>query len=415
VFFQTSPGRFPPLPSQVLGGSTTTDGPNHIVVADFDGDHRLDLVSSNLLGRSITVFLQGDGGFPQVPSFSIVASYPNWVEAADLNEDGRVDLAASLIDGDLLVVHYQTGTGEFPDDPDLVLGDPSGLGQPYAMAVADLDGDGSPDLLSTKLAGDVTAFLHTGLGRFSASPDVVVSAESGARVTVGDLNADGLLDLATANFLGNSLDVTFQDGGGQFGADPDRLVGAGSSLLGPSEVVAADLNGDGLLDLASVNSGGHDVTAFFQMSPGQFSPSPDVTVGGPAWTQFAFRLIAADLDDDGRVDLVTVSFALKKLAVFFQEAPGVFPVQPSQVLDIPASSGGPLALAAADLDGDHLLDLVSANDSPGSLTIFLQTGPRVFSTTPSATLGGPAVPIGFRDILAADLDGNGLLDLVATS
>jgi hypothetical protein len=190
-------------------------------------------------------------------------------------------------------------------------------------------------------------------------------------------------------------------------------VGAGSSLLGPSEVVAADLNGDGLLDLASVNSGGHDVTAFFQMSPGQFSPSPDVTVGGPAWTQFAFRLIAADLDDDGRVDLVTVSFALKKLAVFFQEAPGVFPVQPSQVLDIPASSGGPLALAAADLDGDHLLDLVSANDSPGSLTIFLQTGPRVFSTTPSATLGGPAVPIGFRDILAADLDGNGLLDLVA--
>jgi hypothetical protein len=173
-----------------------------------------------------------------------------------------------------------------------------------------------------------------------------------------------------------------------------------------------DLDGDGDLELISANSNGDSVAVFFQRSPGVFATPPVVLDPTPI-SDVPFSIVAADLDGDGNLDLASANFGSDRLTVFFQSSPGLF-ATPALVLDPTSGPDQPLSIVAADLDGDGDLELISANNTSDGVTAFFQTFPGSFAAPllaldPTAGLDRPF------SVAAADLDGDGDLELVSAN
>jgi hypothetical protein len=169
------------------------------------------------------------------------------------------------------------------------------------------------------------------------------------------------------------------------------VIGGPEHTTSPNSVAAADLDGDGDLDLVSANRDagqanpfGSDLTIFYQDSPGGFGTAP-LVLSSSSSNNTPLSVAAADLDGDGDLDL---AFANKNpssvdpstgsdLRVFLQLSPGSFALNPVTLGGV-AITDGPCALAAADLDGDGDLDLASTNEGGDDLTLFLQDAPVSF-------------------------------------
>src|SRR6185503_7515126 len=141
---------------------------------------------------------------------------------------------------------------------------------------------------------------------------------------------------------------------GSFPLVPDELPGG--TLGAPAHVLAADLNGDGALDLACANRDGNDV-ALFLAGPAGLQAAPSLRLGGGGSTDSPRALALEDVDGDGQLDVAAACANENALALFFQHAPGAFSTSPDLVLTHVLVSL-PTTLASADLDHDGDLDLI---------------------------------------------------------
>ena len=228
-------------------------------------------------------------------------------------------------------------------------------------------------------------------------------------VAVADVNGDGALDLIAANGFGDNLTVFYQVGPGAFGG-ASLTLGDASTTSVPVAVEAADLDGDGDVDLVSANDGSDELAIFFQTSPDVFDSVP-VVLGGPTTTAEPVSITIADLDGDGDLDLISADLLIGNLTVFLQTALAFFdPV--SLVLGDSDPKHLPNSIVATDLDGDGDLDLVSANGGLEPLTVLIQAGRGTFDPVP-VVLGDASTIFIPSAVQARDLDGDGDLDLVA--
>ncbi len=219
-----------------------------VAIADLNGDGRPDIVAADSYPNTVSVLLgNGDGTFG--PKTTFPAGYePQCVAVADLNADGRMDLVLADTGANTVTVLLGNGDGTFGPGTDYTTGY-----DPYSVAIADLNGDGRPDLVAANggsgTGNTVSVLLGNGDGSFGPKTDFVTGSYP-VSVTIGDIDADGWLDLVIANRGSNTVSVLLGNGDGTFRAKRDYRTGATS----PFSVAIADFNGDIRPDLAVVNS-----------------------------------------------------------------------------------------------------------------------------------------------------------------
>jgi RHS repeat-associated protein len=256
-----------------------TAGAADVRLGDMNGDGKLDLVYTG--GSSVSVFIgSGNGTFASPTTYPVHGS-GNSATLAFINGDGRLDIAVADgfppgADQATVGILLNTGAG-FATEVTYRIGDTYAVTN--NVVVADLNGDGVPDLAVSNIncgfnGGDALVLMGTGGGAFA--PAVSLADGCTADVAVADVNGDGILDIISSNPSGfynatNEVRVYLGNGGGTFGA---ALHYATNATDAPAFLLGVDLNRDGKPDVITANRS--SFTTLLNSTVGTFVP-----IGGP--------------------------------------------------------------------------------------------------------------------------------------
>lgn len=289
------------------GGSNpaVTGFAQSLVVGDVDGDGDLDLLTASQFSNTVSVRLNdGSGGFGG-GSDPVVGDGPYGVALGDVDGDGDLDLLTAnggviAGTGNTVSVRLNNGSGVFSGGSDPGVGS-----SPIALAVGDVDGDGDLDLLTANQAANtVSVRLNNGNGMFSGGSTCFVG-NGPCAVALGDVDGDNDLDVVTASAgngssVGNTASVRLNNGSGVFSGGSEIVVGSG-----PRGVALGDVDADGDLDLftPNLNRGlGATVSVRLNDGSGGFSGGSDPNVGS-----IPQAVALGDVDGDGDLDLLTAN------------------------------------------------------------------------------------------------------------
>ncbi len=364
---------------------------------DFNGDGRLDLATTNFFSpdHDISVHLGiGDGTF-QPPQHYPVGEYPQGIVAGDFNHDGDLDLVNANFRSDPPSLSLLLGNGDGTFESEVRLA--TGL-LPDFLLTRDFDGDNHLDLIVSNAGGDdVSVLLGRGDGTFADQVFYTVGDGPTPRrgLEAADLDGDGQLDLAIAQVLSNDVSVLLGSGDGGFSGPLRSPVG-----LGPVALVAGDFSGDGRLDVASVNPTTNDVTVALGAGNASWRIVQQLTVG-----QSPVALVQADFNRDGRLDLATANQGSDDVSILLGLGTGALKSEES------VSVGNqPVAIVAGDFNADSLVDLATANGLSNNVTILLGRGDGTFQRTLS--LAATDLP---QSLVAGDFDRDGRVDLATAN
>jgi len=381
--------------------------PTDLAVADVNGDGQLDVVCTSLNNTAGVLLGTGTGSFGTVTAYNTGPnSYPQGVAVADVNRDGKPDLLVANTDAANVGVLLGTGTGTFGAIATYPLAANS---QPFRLVVADMNGDGQPDLLTPNRGTDaVSVLLGTGTGTFGPAIDYYLGpGHFPYALAVGDIDGDGKLDAITANYGNNSAGVVLGTGTGSFNAYYTFSTGPGGGSLG---VATADVNSDGGLDILTANFGSSTSGVLLNTTPtantGVFAPV--VTYGtGPGSTPYS--IAAADVNGDGRFDLLTANQGSSTAAVQLGTGTGAFGAAATYSTG-PGSN--PTGIAVADVNRDGRPDLLTANQASSTAGVLLNTGAGSFAPASTYSTGTGSAPF---DIAVADVNGDSKPDLLTSN
>ena len=274
---------------------------------------------------------------------------------------------------------------------------PDGTGAPASfVAVADLTGNGIPDIVATNNFGEyhVSVLLGNGDGTFQPAVNYITGQDP-VGVQIADLTGNGIPDIITANGNANSISVLLGNGDGTFQRKRDFAVGRQ-----PGDLVVADLDGDGIPDIAAVNQLDGTVSVLLGNGDGTFQPAVNYPVG-TAPVHIAAGLFGSDT---GLPDLAVVNNSSGTVSVLVNHGDGTF----RRHVDYPVGAG-PFGLTLGDFTHSGTLDIAVANFQSNSVSILPGNGDHTFQRAVNIP-----VPGGPNDPVAADFNNDGNLDLAVT-
>lgn len=373
--------------SQVL---PTTGVPSQIVATDFDGDALQDLAVATdgvvHIFRAVSLFNYG------AASTVTAGTFPIDLVAADFNGDSNVDLAVQNRDSYDVTILLGTGAGTFNFAQ--TISQLSGSGLTGQLICDDFDGDMIPDLLSSN-GFEIIWIKGLGNGTF----DPAISVGGGENISICDFNSDGIKDFGSSSSYNNSVSFYSGNGDGSFTAIP-TIVG----IPGPRRFLITDINHDARPDIVS-SSG--STSAFYVLLGVPVTPyfNPAATTDHSTGGFTRSRIITADISGDGNIDIITTNAG--NIAVLYGTGLGCF----SSPRTFP-SSGNVMDIFAADLNADGKADLVAANGTDLNISVFLSnaTGfaPRVEYSTGPGTAGSQSLTV-------ADVDVDGKMDVITVN
>jgi len=382
----------------------TGNEPQSVAVADLTGDGNADLVVANRQSYSISVLLGNGNGTFQTQTTLPTGARAVSVAVADLNGDGKPDLVVYVYRG--VSVFLGNGNGTFQNP--ITTNAPHFYGN---IALADVNGDGKPDLIFIPFRGHgVSVLLGNGNGTFQ-SPTNFATERYGSpdAFAVADVNGDGKPDLVAFNPYysygsnqhgGDTVSVLLGNGNGTFQSPTKFPTGGGNE--GSPSLAVADMNGDGRPDIvvALDNAGGGYV--LLGNGDGTFqSPTLFASATNPTTS-----LVVVDVNGDGKPDLVEGSYYGRypfngTISILLGNGDGTFQ-NPTTF----ATGAITRSVAVGDFNGDGRPDLAVANYGSNTVSVLLNAGNDNFTgqvytivnpihltvTAASATIAGNPLP-----------------------
>jgi len=399
VLLGNGDGTFKPLIASTPGA-----GGYNIAVADFNGDGKLDIaIADNLeLTEGVDVMLgNGDGTF-KAPVTYATANDPRMVVVADFNGDGKLDLATINDQSETVSILLGTGTGTFGAHTDF----PTKQEGCISIGAGDLRNKGLIDLVAgCQTLGQVVVLLGNGNGTVKTPKDYAVPAGADM-VALGDFNGDGKLDVAVTNGASTgSVSVLTGTGSGTLKA----AISFGTNF-GPVGVAAADFNSDGKLDLVTADSGSPfgiaigEISVLLSNGKSLFAGRTDYSLTSAATSGAYAGIAAADVNGDGKPDLIVpVTFA-SQLSVLINKGNGTF--DPFATYPLPEN---PEAVAVGDFNNDKKIDVAVVTLGSGSISVLLNSGTGTFGSYTQYNTNGYG-----QGIATGDFNKDGNLDIVVT-
>lgn len=328
---------------------------------------------------------------------------PGGVEVADLNGDGRPDLVVTNESG-TASIYLNDGDGRFRQPA----GSPFAAGeQPNDVAIADFNGDKRPDLaFANHEAHSITVLLGDGKGGLKAAPAVPVNSVPHPHgIAAADLDRDGKVDLVVDSWGQNRLELLRGDGNGHFAEW--QMVSVGQHPYQRPRI--ADVNKDGWPDLLASNLDSKDLSVLLGGPRGftTASGSPFAAGDGP------FGLATGDFDGDGHLDVAVVnspSSAVQSgrdgLTLLLGDGSGRFAMTAGSPLD---TGSRPNRIATGDLDHDGHDDVAVSRPDNGSIVLFYLGPKAALQRREEISLGK-----GAKGVAIADLNGDGRKDIAVT-
>jgi len=366
--------------------------PQDLTLADLDGDGDLDIacVEFDAFLGLLFWFNNGSGSFG--PRNQALTSFGGTaVESADVDGDGDNDILIARSYNHVFDVMLNTGAGSFAP----AVSYPLSGARPGGMDIADIDGDGDIDVAITVDSGTrLNIFTNNGAGVYSG-PQSISTGSDPTGVRFADVDDDGDFDALVASAITRTMNTHRNDGSGNFGPREFFFV------AGVREFAVADVNNDGLIDLG--------------MSNYLFDPSFSVrlnTPGGLDALQDDYfpisdpvKMSMFDFDNDGDQDIAVggVSSLNPNLAVMVNAGDGTFPTKIDLFTETTPQP------ATGDVNADGHPDIVTANLSGQSMSVFLNNGVGGFNAPVKVELGGLV-----RGAELGDFDNDGDLDFITT-
>jgi len=348
VAAQQPPLRF----DRVLLLEQTSETSANVSFGDLNGDGSLDVMLAK--GRhwplvDQVLFNDGKGAFRATPLGAADRTYAGLL--VDIDGDRDLDVVISNDEPDQKRVYLNDGRGRFTAG--------STFGKPewptINVSVADLNGDSLPDIIVANRTGNDRGFnyvcLNHGAGQFDADC-VPTTRESTTTITPGDFDRDGRIDLAVPHREGGQSYIYFNDGKAGF----PRRVPFGPATAAIRVSGAADLNGDGRMDLAVVDER-TGPAIYLQKQGGTFEERLPLERTAPP-----YALAVADVNRDGRVDVIVGNVEAPSVVYFNKDGRHFQPVSFGD------SNGTAYGIAVGDIDKDGLMDIgVARSEGPNVL------------------------------------------------
>src|SRR5215467_3422147 len=390
------------------------------VVGDFNRDGHPDIAAGTADGFVVIFLGGGAGNFSLGQYFGTTpcCSGPIAGAVGDFNGDGNLDLLVANNTGNpgAVQVYWGKGDGSFQTSA-TVINLPTN-DSPSSLTTGDFNKDGKLDFAVTNIGpGGYTATVSVVFGNGDGTFQPPVDYSTGTQtpynpgsiprsIVAADFNNDGYLDLATLDFGNSEVSILLNNGNGTF-SSPTFYAGWNNSGDGafPQQLVAADLNKDGNVDLLAVASPQYGAGMVVLVGNGDGTFQQPILY---ATDIQASSIIAGDFNGDGAPDVAVSSGPLATVAVLMNKGDGTLIGNRSYG----GNGSGPVSVAFGDLNGDGKADMVVADNTGLTANVYLNNGDGTFKETASYRTDPTQSAYGPNSVTLADLNRDGKLDLV---
>jgi DNA-binding beta-propeller fold protein YncE len=356
-------------PRGVAVGSPFGNGVQDFVVANFGSPTFIGQSTSsdqmNLGNSTVQVFAPSPSGLRLVSTIATAAS-PRGVCLFDLGNEGRQDILVTAYDAGLLQV-FSWRNGEF-----VKTSEKATLKMPVGVAAGYTHSGGEAFVVVANYGSNKISFFQVQEGRLGERFDVPVE-EGPTQVAIGDLNGDGVNEVVVACLPAHKMIVLSQKSAGKdeglasFSLSDSISLPNGSA---PADLTIADLDGDGRKDILAADFSLNTINLYFQQTNGALLVQPILSTSG----NHPNGLTVADLDRDGKMEVIVANRDSDLIDIFKMENGHYYLKQTIKLSEDSNSSFGPVEIGVLDAQGDGHLDLAISHMRSNSIKVLSRIG-----------------------------------------